>query len=73
MVQQREPKPQLQPNEAVLKTYTGEQIPVLGIFNVVVAYEGNQKKLTIPVVKGTQSCLLGWEWLNEIQINWHEI
>ena len=73
LISRWELKPQLQPTQAVLKTYTGEQIPVLGIFNPVVAYEGNQKKLPLLVVKGTQPCLLGWDWLNEVHINWHEI
>ena len=44
---------------------------MLGMFNAVVAYEGNQKKLPLLVVKGTQPCLLGRDWLNEIHINWH--
>ena len=38
LISRGEPKPQLQPTQAVLKTYTGEQIPVLGMFNAVVAY-----------------------------------
>ena len=33
----------------------------------------NQKKLALLVLKETQPCLLGQDWLNEIQINWHEI
>ena len=69
LISRGEPKPQLQPTQAVLKTYTGEQISVLGMFNAVVVYKGNQKKLPLLVVKGTQPCLLGWDWLNEIHIN----
>ena len=59
LISRGEPKPQLQPTQVVLKTYTGEQISVLGMFNAVVVYEGNQKKLPLLVVKGTQPCLLG--------------
>ena len=68
-----EQKPQLQSTDTVLRTYTGEQIPVLGIFNAQVEYAGIKKELPLLVVKGTQPCLLGRDWLNEIRINWHEV
>ena len=42
-----EQKLQLQATQAVLKIYTGEQIPVSGIFNVVVVFAGKQKKLPL--------------------------
>ena len=59
LISRGELKSQLQPTQAVLKTCTGEKIPVLGMFNVVVAYEGNQKKLPLLVVKGNS--LVFWD------------
>ena len=42
----------LQTTKAVLSTYTGEKIPVLGAVVVPVKYHSQQKKLKALIVKG---------------------
>ena len=49
----------LQTTKAVLTTYTGERIPVLGAVMVPVKYEGQKKNLNALIVKGDGLNLLG--------------
>ena len=56
-----------------LNTYTKEPIPVLGQLNVEVCYGQQQADLPLVVVGGDGPCLLGWNWLNHICLDWHEI
>lgn len=49
----------LQTTMAVLTTYTGEKIPVLGAVMVPVKYEGQHKNLNALIVKGDGPNLLG--------------
>ena len=58
------PSTELQPTNVVLKTYTGESIPVLVILPVTVSY-GKQRytKLDLLVVQGTGPSLMGRDWL----------
>ena len=66
-------KPELQESKTVLRSYTGQEVPILGKFTGSVNYKGQNKELPVIVVKGTQPCLLGRDWLENIQIDWHEI
>ena len=65
---------ELQPTDAVLKTYTGEQIPVKGVLKVDVEY-GQQRfsQLSLLVVQGSGPCLLGRDWLASIRLDWRRI
>lgn len=65
---------QLQPSNMVLKTYTGEQIPVKGVLTVNVEY-GQQKcpHLNLLVVQGSGPCLLGRDWLGTLRLDWRHI
>ena len=49
----------LQPSHAVLMTYTGEHILVLGEAKVSVQYNGQQKLLNLVIITGNGPCLLG--------------
>lgn len=53
-----------------LKTYTGENIPVLGQFTVTVQYEDQVNELPLIVVEGN---LCGRNWLQKIKLDWKEI
>ena len=57
----------------LLKTYSGESIPVLGELDVDVQYEQQQHKLRLAVVAGEGPSLLGRDWLNHVKLNWREI
>ena len=51
-----------------LKTYKGEEIPVLGVYTFPVSYKNAEtRKLDIVVVKGKGLSLLGRGWLKKIQ------
>ena len=63
----------LQTTQAVLSTYTGEKIPVLGAVMVPVKYGSQQKKLNALIVEGGGPNLLGRDWLEEIRLDWETI
>ena len=70
-----EQKLQLQATQAVLKIYTGEQIPVSGIFNVVVVCAGKQKKLPLSGNEGDIALSFGMglaEW-NSDKLVWNKV
>lgn len=60
----------LKESRVKLKTYTGEQIPVLGALDVVVEHQGNHKTLPLIITKGQGPSLLGRNWLGELRIDW---
>lgn len=65
---------QLQPSSTVLKTYTGDQIPVKGVLTVDVEYGQQQRpNLSLLVVPGNGPCLLGRDWLGMLQLDWRNI
>ena len=60
---------QLLPSSVILKTYTGEQIPVKGALKVNVKYGQQQyTNLTLLVIAGPGSCLMGRDWLRTVRL-----
>ena len=66
----REEPPPLAPSTARLRTYTGEEIPVMGEIEVDVCHRYQQKRLTLIVTEGNGPSLLGRNWLIELRLNW---
>ena len=65
---------QLQPSNIVLKTYTGEQIPVKGVMSVEVRYgQQHHRELKLLIVQGNGPCLLGRDWLKVVRLDWRNI
>ena len=63
---------QLNPLEkasVILKTYTGQQINVLGTAQVVVWYHGREEVLPVQVVKGVGLNLLGRDWIHQLKVS----
>ncbi len=56
-----------------LKTYTGENIPVLGQFTVTVQYQDQVNELPLIVVEGNGPNLCGRNWLQKVKLNWKEV
>ena len=57
-----------------LKTYTGEEIPMLGVYTFSDSYKNaDPRELDIVVVKRKGPSLFGRDWLKEIQLDWSEI
>ena len=53
------PNLKLDPSSMLLKSYTGDQVKVLGEVQVAVSYGEQKGNYTLYVVKGNNSCLLG--------------
>ena len=56
-----------------LKTYTGQNLKVLGEKNVRVEYGDQVKTLPLYVVEGDGPSLFGRNWLGDIQLDWGSI
>ena len=56
-----------------LKTYSGEKVIPLGVFEVKVEYEGQSAMLKLYVVDKGGPILFGRDWLKKIQLNWKNI
>ena len=65
----------MQSTTAELRTYTGEQIPILGILNIPVCYHNQRVTVELLVVKGdggqglASTDNLDWHSLHQIQAN----
>ena len=62
--------PLLMYSNATLKTYTGEQIKVLGSIDVYVTYHDQKNRLPLLVASGDGPSLLGRVWLRFIKLDW---
>ena len=67
------PRIKLRKTDNRLTTYRGEKIKVCGECSVVVEYNNQEYQLSLFVVKGGTSCLLGRDWLSVIKLDWHSI
>ena len=65
--------PPLQSTAAELRTYTGEQIPILGILEIPVCYHNQKVTVELLVVKGDGPSLMGKDWLQQITLDWHSL
>ena len=61
---------QLQPSTLKLRTYTGEEIPVVGGTTVKVQCQEQVEQLPLVVVTGDGPSLLGRDWLAKIKLDW---
>ena len=68
------PELSLSKTDVVLRTYTGELIPVVGEVLVNVQHgEREQKDMPLIVIREDGPCLLGRNWLEMIQLDWKTI
>ena len=65
--------PKLKPKSIRLRTYSGQQMVVLGTLNVQVKYEAQSADVPLVVVKGSGPSLLGRNWLEHIRLNWKKL
>ena len=63
----------VQTSNIKLKTYTGEQMPVLGQMQVPVQYGEQTAELVLIVVAGDGPSLLGRSWLQSLRLDWKTI
>ena len=67
------PSTPLQMSRVVLRTYTNERMGVVDELNVEVGDKGQEKKLKLYVVEQEGPTLFGWNWLEQIQLDWKVI
>ena len=63
----------LETTDMKLRTYTGEEIKILGETTVDISHEDENRNFSAIVVEGDGPNLMGRDWLTEIRLNWHEI
>lgn len=63
---------ELKSTRAILKTFTGQKIPVVGKCNVQVQCNGSEKKLPLYVIQGNGPALFGRNWLKHLPLNWQD-
>ena len=61
--------PALKPSTMCLRTYSRQQLVVLGTLKVQVKYEAQQVDLSVMVVEGSGPSLLGRDWLEHLKLN----
>ena len=64
---------QLHPTNIKLCTYTGEDVRVLGMFDVKIQYESQVTELPVFVVGGVGPNLFGRSWMNQLRLNWQKL
>ena len=69
----RFPDVPMRKSSVVLRTYTGQQMRVLGEMEVKVEYKDQEKSLCIIIVSGNGPSLLGRNWLKYIRLDWAQI
>ena len=54
-------------------TYTGEQLPILGILTIPISYLTQTVTVELVVVKGDGPSLMGRDLLQQIRLDWHSL
>ena len=65
--------PPLEKSSVILRTYTGENLSILGSIRVVATYNNQTNNLPLLVVKGNGPNLMGRDWLARFKVDWHRI
>jgi len=66
----RWPGTSLRRSATQLRTYTGEPLKVVGEAMVDVIYGQQKARLPLVVVAGEGPCLMGRDWLQQLQLDW---
>ena len=65
--------PVLRGTSVRLRTYSGEELRVLGTVRAIVMYEKRPYDVSLLVVAGDGPSLLGRDWLMKFRLNWKEL
>ena len=66
-------RPKVYPSTTVLRTYTGQSIPIKGECEVIVKLGEQSAKVRLLIVHGSGPNLMGRDWLQVIRLNWAEL
>ena len=67
------PGVELRESNVLLKTYSGERLPVKGESVVRVQHNGQSQELVLTIVAGQGPSLLGRDWLKHLRLDWKEV
>ena len=65
--------PALEKSPVILRTYTGENLSILGTITVIATYNSQTNTLPLLVVKGEGPNLMGRDWLAKFRVDWQGI
>ena len=66
-------RPKVYRSTTVLRTYTGQSIPIKGECEVIVKHGEQSAKVRLLIVHGSGPNLMGRDWLEVIRLNWAEL
>ena len=66
-------KPKLQPSNCKLKTWSGQEVEILGTTTVHVNYNDQMKDLPLFVTKNNGQALLRRTWIEQMKLDWKSI
>ena len=66
-------RPRLRRTDVVLRTYTGEKLPVLGQIQVNVIFRDKTVSLPLVVVKGDGPTLMGGDWIGKLEVELQQL
>ena len=67
------PQVKLEHSNVRLRTYTCEELTIIGQATVKVKFEYQECELPVQIIKGNRPALLGQNWLRNIRLNWGTI
>ena len=67
------PTDKLQSTSITLTTYSGDNLHIMGTYDVQVDYKSQSQTLPLVVVQGHGPSLFGRNWLEKIKIDWNSI
>ena len=67
------PTDKLQSTSITLTTYSGDNLHIVGTYDVQVGYKSQSQTLPLVVVQGYGPSLFGRNWLEKIKIDWNSI
>ena len=65
--------PVLEPSSISVRTYSGEELRVLGSLTVSVRYKEQEHRFTLVVICVSGPSLLGRDWLSSLRLDWREL
>ena len=57
----------------LVRTYTGEQVDVVGTATVLVKHMQQEVFLPLQIVKGNGPTLLDRDWFKQLKVNWGQV
>ena len=63
----------LKSSDITLRSYSGHFLTVMGTADLEITYKNQKSTLPLVVVSGQSPSLLGWNWLQCMQLDWSSV